>query len=321
MSLNPPPRFLSAIQPSGQLHLGNYFGAIASHVANDGLYFIADYHALTTLRHAATLRKNRWEAAATYLAAGLNPIRSTLFVQSTVPETTELMWLLTTVSGVGLLERCPAYKEKRISGQSAEAGLLMYPVLMAADILLYDADRVPVGRDQLPHLDVVSDLAHSFNARYGPVFRVPEPIVGEAPVVPGIDGLKMSKSRGNTIPVTASPDEIAARVKSVKTDSTPLGSPLDPDTCTLFALYRLAAPPAAVAEMETKYRTGAIGYGGAKKALTEALVERFAPLREEYRRLEADPGYVDLTLAEGAMRARLIAREVLNRARFACGID
>src|SRR5271163_2867186 len=240
-------RILSGIQPSGALHIGNYFGALKQFIdlqnANDAYYFVADYHALTSVRNAPQLRAYTFDVMVTMLSLGLNPDKTTLFVQSDVPETTELAWLLSTVTPMGWLEKCVSYKDKVEQGLSAEHGLFAYPVLQAADILLYDADVVPVGQDQKQHLEITRDIAERFNHVFGggePVFRLPKPyILDGVAVVPGVDGRKMSKSYNNTIEIFDDPATIRKKCKKIVTDSTPVEAPKDPDTCPLFSLYRL----------------------------------------------------------------------------------
>src|SRR5947209_2311196 len=256
-------RVLSGIQPSGALHIGNYFGAIRQYVAlqeaNDAFYFVADYHALTSVRDAAKLRNYVFDVMADLLALGLDPERATLFVQSDVPETTELAWLLTTVTPMGWLEKAVSYKDKVQQGLPADHGLFAYPVLQAADILLYDADVVPVGQDQKQHLEITRDIAERFNNVYGEVFRLPEPYILDAvAVVPGLDGRKMSKSYNNTIEIFDPPEVIRKKCKKIVTDSTPVEEPKDPDSDNLFQLFKLFAPPDEVAEVEGRYRAGGI---------------------------------------------------------------
>src|SRR5271155_2861498 len=254
-------RILSGIQPSGALHIGNYFGALKQFIdlqqANDAYYFVADYHALTSVRDAAALRAFTFDVFVTMLALGLDPDKATLFVQSDVPETTELAWLLSTVTPMGWLEKCVSYKDKIQQGLPAEHGLFAYPVLQAADILLYDADLVPVGQDQKQHLEVTRDIAERFNRVYGggqDVFRLPKPhILESVAVVPGLDGRKMSKSYNNTIDIFDDPATIRKKAKKIVTDSTPVEAPKIPDTCPLFNLFRLFASPALIAEVERRY--------------------------------------------------------------------
>lgn len=316
-------RHLSGIQPSGLLHLGNYFGAIRQHIEqqDDAYYFIANYHALTTVFDAEQLRANTFDAAATYLALGLDPDRATLFRQSDIPEVTELAWLLATVTGMGLLEKAVSYKDKKERGLQATVGLFTYPLLMAADILIYDSDMVPVGSDQVQHVELTRDFATKFNERYGETFKLPSYKLGTPVPVPGIDGQKMSKSYGNHIPIFAEGKALKKLVMAIETDSAALEDAKDPDTCNVVALYKLFASPDAVAEMEANYRAGGYGYGHAKLALLEAINEHFAEARERRRHLIAHPEIVEEALDKGAQRARAVARDVLGRARRNCGVD
>lgn len=316
-------RFLSGVQPSGELHLGNYFGAMRAHIANqdDAYYFIADYHALTSLRDAPTLRQNVKHIAASYLALGLDPERAVLYRQSDVPEVTELMWLLSTVTGMGLLERAHSYKDKVNNGIKPTMGLFTYPVLMAADILAFDADVVPVGSDQLQHLEMTRDMATSFNAVYGEVFKLPRFVLGTPVPVPGDDGRKMSKSYGNTIPIFLRGKALKSKVMGIKTDSTPLEDAKDTSTCSVFALYSLIADAAQIEQMKANYAGGGYGYGHAKKALLELIKAHFAEAYTRYDALMADETMLEEILLAGAEKARAQARAVLNRARLACGLD
>ncbi len=316
-------RYLSGIQPSGLLHLGNYFGAIRVHVQNqdDAFYFIANYHALTSVQDRDQLRRNTFDVAATYLACGLDPARSVLYRQSDVPEVCELMWLLMTVTGAGLLEKGVSFKDKKARGLSGSAGLLTYPVLQAADILSVDADVVPVGSDQVQHIEFCRDMASSFNHIYGDVFKLPEYELGTPVPVPGIDGQKMSKSYDNHIPILMRGKALKKRVMAIKTDSTPVEDPKDPDTCTVFQIYSLMATPEEKAEMAAAYRAGGYGYGHAKLALLDKLNQTFGPIRERYDELERNPDQVEAVLQQGATTARAIVREITDRARAACGID
>jgi tryptophanyl-tRNA synthetase len=315
-------RHLSGIQPSGQLHLGNYFGAIRQHVAHqdDGFYFIANYHALTTLHDAAALRANTVDVATTYLACGLDPSRAVLFRQSDVPEVTELTWLLETVTPMGLLERAVSYKDKVAKGLSASVGLFTYPALMAADILAYRSQVVPVGPDQVQHVEMTRDMAGAFNRTFGEVFVVPEHRLGTEVVVPGIDGTKMSKSYGNHIPIFASGKELSKLVMSIKTSSAGVEDPKDPETCTVFQIYALMASEAERAELAARYRAGGMGYGEAKKTLLAKIEETFAPMRARREALVRNPAQVEDVLRDGARKARAIAREVTDAARAACGL-
>lgn len=321
-------RVLSGIQPSGALHIGNYFGAIRQYIAlqegNDAFYFVADYHALTSVRDAAKLRQYVFDVIVDLLSLGIDPARATLFVQSDVPETTELAWLLTSVTPMGWLEKCVSYKDKVQQGIPAEHGLFAYPVLQAADILLYDADVVPVGQDQKQHLEITRDVAERFNHVYGgggEVFRLPKPYILDAvSVVPGTDGRKMSKSYNNTIEIFDDPATIRKKCKKIVTDSTPVEAPKNPDTCSLFALYRLVAPADELADVERRYREGGIGYGEMKTRLAEAIIATFAPARERRADLVAHPERVAEVRANAAERARKTARTILDRARAACGL-
>jgi tryptophanyl-tRNA synthetase len=318
-------RVLSGIQPSGALHIGNYFGAIRQYIAmqegNEAYYFVANYHALTSVRDAALLRKYTFDVLVDLLALGLDPEKATLFVQSDVPETVELAWLLTTVTPMGWLEKAVSYKDKVAQGIPAEHGLFAYPILQAADILLYDADKVPVGQDQKQHLEITRDVAERFNNTYGDVFKLPEAwILPQVAVVPGIDGRKMSKSYDNTIEIFEEPKAIEKKVKRIVTDSTPVEAPKDPDACNLFQLFTLFAPADEATELDGRYRRGGVGYGEVKKRLAVMIAERFAEARERRRELVADPVRVEEVRRAGAERARKTAAIVLERAREACGV-
>ncbi len=329
----PPPRptrALSGIQPTGRFHWGNYFGAIRQYIdlqpgahqaADEAYYFIADLHALTTVREPARLRALVHDAAVDLVSLGLDPDRAVLFVQSDVPEVTELTWLLMTVCPMGLLERCHAYKDKKARGLPADAGLFTYPVLMSADILAYDATVVPVGEDQVQHIEVCRDLAGTFNHLYGDVFTLPKPRLVEGGArVPGLDGQKMSKSYDNTIEVFEDPAAQKKKIMRITTDSRPMEAPKNPDEDHLFALYALVAPEADRLKMAELYRRGGFGYGEVKKALVEAAGQFFAEARARRAALEADPERVEAILAAGAARARAKAGAVLERARRACGL-
>lgn len=319
-------RVLSGIQPTGRFHWGNYFGAIRQYIALQGneqsFYFIADLHALTTLRNPDELRRNVHDAALDLLALGLDPARATLFRQSDVPEVTELTWLLMTITQMHLLDKCHAYKDKKAKGLAADAGLFTYPVLMAADILIYDSTLVPVGADQIQHVEVTRDLAQRFNATYSESLQLPQPYVLDVTAkVPGTDGEKMSKSYNNTIPIFETPKALRKKIMSIRTDSTPLEEPKDPDTCAVFDLYRLFATETQQAALADRYRAGGMGYGEAKQALYDASMAYFADAFERRARLEADPDTVENILKEGARRARRKAQEVLERVRTACGLS
>ena len=319
-------RILSGIQPSGKLHLGNYFGmmqpALQLQERGEAYLFIANYHALTTVSDPVRLREDTFDVALDFLACGLDPKRTVFFRQSDVPEVTELTWLLSTLTPMGLLERCHSYKDKLAKGIAPSHGLFSYPVLMAADILLYQSNLVPVGRDQKQHVEVTRDIATKFNNQYGPVFAIPEPsIQEEVAVVPGIDGQKMSKSYGNTVELFGDLKDTKARIMRVVTDSTPLEQPKNPDTCNVFALYKLFATPAEREELAARYRAGNFGYGTAKKALFEKFEATFAPLRQKRAELAASRDYVESVLQDGAARARAEARKTLTAARKAMGIE
>ena len=318
-------RILTGIQPTGILHLGNYFGALRPAVAlqheGEAFYFIADYHALTTVHNAASLRAYNQGVALDFLACGLDPARACFFLQSDVPQVTELAWILSTVTPMGLLERCVSYKDKIERGLPASHGLFAYPVLMAADILLYDSDVVPVGRDQKQHLEVTRDIVVKFNEAYGNVFKLPESRIQEqTAVMPGLDGQKMSKSYENTIEIFAEEKVLRKKVMSLQTDSTPVDQPKPLENSTILALYRLVAAPADIARMEDEFRTGGVGYGDFKKRLFEAIWTYFAPMRQRRAEILAEPGYVDDVLAHGARQARAAASHVMQRVRAAVGL-
>lgn len=318
-------RVLSGIQPSGQLHLGNYFGSIRPNLeeiarADSAVYFIADLHALTSLQNAEQLRQCRLDAALDLLACGFDPARAMLFYQSAVPEHTQLLWLLSTVSPMGLLERAVSYKEKVEKGIAASVGLFAYPVLQAADILLYHADRVPVGKDQKQHIEIARDIAGKFNAAYGETFTVPEAIIPPAAaVVPGTDGQKMSKSYGNTIPLFAEEAALRRAILGITTDSRGAREPKDPDTCIVYQIHKLFLSGAEAEALAAEYRAG-LPYSDAKKRLLAATLETFAPMRSAREKLVRDPKAVEMILAEGARRARSIAAETLARAFQAVGL-
>jgi tryptophanyl-tRNA synthetase len=318
-------RVLSGIQPTGRPHWGNFFGAIAQYIelqqANDGFYFIADLHALTTIRDAKTLRQNSLDAALDLLALGLDPARATLFVQSAVPEVTELTWILMTGTPMGLLERCHAYKEKKAKGLTADAGLFTYPVLMAADILAYDSQLVPVGQDQVQHIEVCRDIAGVFNHQFGDTFVLPKAKTLEhGAKVPGTDGQKMSKSYDNTLPLFGDVKAIRKQIMRIVTDSRAMEESKEPDDDHLFQLFRLFADPDRVEEMAAMYRRGGFGYGEVKKAVADASEAYFADARTKRAELEQNLDYVHEVLAKGARRAREVAAGVVSRAKAACGL-
>ncbi len=321
-------RFLTGLQPSGQLHIGNYFGAIQPAVQlqeqGEGFYFIANYHAMTTMESAAKLRENTRGLAVDFLACGLDPKKSVFFAQSAVPEVNELAWILSTVCPMGLLERCHSYKEKMAKGFAASHALFAYPALMAADILLYNSDAVPVGKDQKQHLEVTRDLAGKMNDTFGEeLFKLPEPIISEVTaVVPGLDGQKMSKSYGNTLPIFGEEKALRKLInKKVVTDATPLEAPKPTEGSIILALYKLFASPEQYADMVARHRAGGVGYGQFKKELFEAYWEFFRPARERREQILAHPEYVDEVLTQGAARAREEAAATLSRVRKAVGLE
>jgi tryptophanyl-tRNA synthetase len=318
-------RILSGIQPSGTLHLGNYFGmmkpSIELQYRGEAFYFIADLHALTSVRDAGELSENIRSVAIDFLACGLDPRRACFFRQSQVPAVTELAWILSTLTPMGLLERCHSYKDKLGRGIAPSHGLFAYPVLMAADILIYDSDVVPVGRDQKQHIEVTRDLVIKFNETYGPTLKLPEPSIrDDAAVVPGLDGEKMSKSYGNAIGIFEGESAMRKKIMSVKTDSTPVEAPKAVENSTILALYKLVADPADYAQMESDFRAGGVGYGDFKKRLFSALWEYFAPMRERRDEILDDPGYVETVLRDGRERANQVAEEVISRVRSATGL-
>lgn len=320
-------RSLSGIQPSGILHLGNYFGAMKQFIDTqnsgeyDGFYFIADYHSLTSLTDPKALKDNTYNIVLDYLALGLDPKKSTIFLQSDVPEHTELSWLLSNVTPVGLLERGHSYKDKIAKGISPNTGLLTYPVLMAADILMYDTDVVPVGKDQKQHLEFARDIAMKFNQQYNvDLFKLPEPLIlDDSAIVPGTDGQKMSKSYGNTINMFASKKELKKQVMSIVTDSTPLEDPKDSNN-NVAKLYALFASIEKQNEMKEKFLAGNYGYGHAKTEVLNAILEYFGEARERREELAKDTDYINEVLYEGGKKARAIAQEKIMKAKEAVGI-
>jgi len=318
-------RILSGIQPSGTLHLGNYFGmmrpAIELQDQGDALYFIADYHALTTVRNAADLSENIRNVAIDFLACGLDPQKACFFRQSHVPAVTELSWILSVLTPMGLLERCHSYKDKLAKGFIPSHGLFAYPVLMAADILIYDSDLVPVGKDQKQHIEVARDLVIKFNEAYGDTLKLPEPSIREeAAVVPGVDGEKMSKSYGNTIGMFEEEKPLRKKIMKLETDCTPVEAPKPTENSTILALYKLVASGADYEQMVADFQKGGVGYGDFKKRLFEAIWTYFAPMRARRAEILADPGYVDRVLKEGAEKANAIATPVMQRVRKAVGL-
>ena len=318
-------RILSGVQSSGTLHIGNYFGmmrpSLSLQEGNDCFYFIANYHALTQLPDPALLRQRTFDVAVDFLACGLNPDTTVFFRQSDVIEVQELTWILSCLTPVGLLERCHSYKDKLARGMEANHGLFTYPVLMAADILLYNSQLVPVGKDQKQHLEVTRDIAIRFNNRYGDILTVPEAMIQEdVAVIPGLDGQKMSKSYDNTIEIFGEGKPIRQKFMKIITDSTPMEEPKNPDTCNVFALYKLMATPEEQAELRQRYLAGNMGYGHAKQALFDKYSEFFAPMRERRKQLLEKPQLVEDVLQDGAARARKVAQQTLQRVRQAVGL-
>ncbi len=319
-------RILSGIQPSGKLHIGNYFGmmkpAIELQEQGEAYLFIANYHAMTTVQDPAALRSMTMDVALDFLACGIDPNKTAFYRQSDVPEVHELAWLLSTLTPMGLLERCHSYKDKVAKGMAASHGLFAYPVLMAADILAVNSNVVPVGRDQKQHVEVTRDLAIRFNNAFGEVFTIPEPSIREdVAVVPGVDGQKMSKSYGNTLEIFNEGKPLKKRVMKILTDSKELEDAKDPDTCNVYALYTLFASAEEQAELAECYRAGGMGYGHAKTALLEKMNEHFGPMREKRTELSADMDYVNDVLRQGAEKASVLARETLKNARQAVGLE
>ena len=318
-------RILSGIQPSGKLHIGNYFGAMRQHLelqtANEGFYFIADYHALTSSPDPAELKASSLDVTADYIALGLDTDKTVFWRQSDVPEVTELAWILSCITPMGLLQRCTSYKDKVAQGLSPNHGLFAYPVLQAADILIYDSDLVPVGADQKQHIEVTRDIAVRFNNKFGKILTVPkEHIIESVAVVPGIDGQKMSKSYDNTIEIFEPEKQLTKKVMRIVTDSTPIEEPKDPEKCNVFALLKLVAAPDELAEWDQKYRSGGLGYGTVKKRLAELLIEYLKPYRQKRAELENNLDFVEQVLRNGAERASAVARQTLERVRSAVGL-
>lgn len=318
-------RVLSGIQPSGRLHIGNYFGAMHQHLKlqeqHECFYFIADYHALTSNPSAAEIADYTLNVALDYLALGLDTEKTIFWRQSDLPEVTELTWILSCITPMGLLQRCTSYKDKIAQGMSPNHGLFAYPVLQAADILIFNSELVPVGADQKQHIEVTRDIAGYFNNTYGETFVLPkEQIIEDVAIVPGIDGRKMSKSYDNTIEMFEGEKAIKKKIMRMVTDSTPVEEPKDPDKCNVFALLKLFASAGELAEWEQKYRKGGMGYGEAKKRLAELVIDYFKPYREKRAKLETDIETVKQILAKGASRARAVGTETLQKVREAIGL-
>jgi len=318
-------RVLSGIQPSGRLHIGNFFGAMSHQLKlqaeNECFYFIADYHALTSNPSPDEIAQNILDVAIDYIALGLDTDKTVFWRQSDVPEVTELTWLLSCITPMGLLQRCTSYKDKVSQGFSPNHGLFAYPVLQAADILIFNSEIVPVGADQKQHIEVARDIAIKFNSTYGEILTLPEDyIIESVAVVPGLDGRKMSKSYGNAIEIFEPEDSIEKKIMRIVTDSTSVEEPKDPDKCNVFALLKLLASPDELAEWENRYRSGGMGYGQVKKRLAELMIEYFRPFRKKRTELENNIDYVKKMLADGARRAKAVAAETLARARNAVGL-
>ena len=319
-------RILTGIQPSGKLHIGNYFGAMLPAVQlqdkGEAFYFIADYHAMTSMSDADTLRSNIQDLAIDLLACGLDPAKATIFRQSDVPEVNELAWVLSTVCPMGLLERAHSYKDKVAKGLSPNHALFAYPTLMAADILLYDAELVPVGKDQKQHLEMTRDLAGKINDRFGEgTLTIPEAqIADHTAVVPGLDGQKMSKSYNNTIPLAGSKKAIRKSIMRIVTDSTPVEDPKATDGSTVIALYKLFADDQALQQMIADHQAGGFGYGDFKQRVFDAYWEYFSQVREKRESLENNLDYVNEVIAQGAQKARVESTKVLDRVRKAVGL-
>jgi tryptophanyl-tRNA synthetase len=317
---------VSGIQPSGNLHLGNYFGAVQQFIqfideGHECYYFLANYHALTSTRDGRRLLQLTRSTAADYLALGLDPDRCSIYVQSDLPEVCELQWILTTVTPMGVLERCHAYKDKVQQGLPADHGLFSYPVLMAADILIVRSNRVPVGQDQKQHVEVTRDIAAYFNNSYGNLLTIPEPYIPESvATVPGRDGRKMSKSYNNTIELFAKEEDVRQQIFSIVTDSASVAEPKDPDRSVLYAILKLFCDAEAQANWENRFRSGGLGYREMKQAIFDRFMERFESMRARRQQLEGQPEYVDAVLQRGVEQARKIALPLLREVREAVGI-
>src|SRR4051812_14877515 len=317
-------RILSGVQPTGKLHLGNYFGAVRQHIAlqdeGECFYFIADYHSMTTVTDAAQRRQLVHDVALDCLALGLDPARATFYRQSDVPEVTELAWMLSSVTNMGLLERATSFKDKIAKGIEPSVGLFNYPVLMAADIIIYRSHLVPVGKDQVQHLEMTRDMAGRFNRTYGDIFPLPDAyLVPLGALVPGTDGQKMSKSYNNTIEIFAEGKPLKKSVMAIVTDSTPVDAPKDPDKDTVLALYSLFATAEERDAFAQRYRAGGMGYGEAKQMLLAKIDEHFGPFRDKRKQLAADPAKVEAVLRDGATKARAEARATMKLVRDAAG--
>ncbi|MBL4701812.1 MAG: tryptophan--tRNA ligase [Phycisphaeraceae bacterium] len=320
-------RILSGLQPTGQLHLGNYAGAIRQFVDMQGEYeifvFVASYHALTSTRDPEALRENIQQVVIDYLAFGLDPKQANIYLQHDVPQVTELAWLLSCVCPKHMMDKATSYKDKTAKGLAASIGLYTYPILQAADILSVDPDLVPVGEDQIQHIEITRDIAQKFNHQYGEVFKVPAHRVRtDAGVLPGIDGEKMSKSYGNTIDPFLPEKKLRKLINKIVTDSTPMEDAKNPDTCTVYKIFKALAgvEDQRTIDLAARYRGSGMGYGEAKKSLAELVLDHFGPARQKREQLIADPGYVQKILADGAAAAREKVSDVTSRARKAVGL-
>lgn len=318
-------RVLSGIQPTGIIHLGNYFGAMVQYLElqkkNESFIFIANYHALTTIKDPEILKNNTFNIAALYLAIGLDPEKVNLFKQSDIPEVCELTWILSTLTPMGLLERCHSYKDKTAKGVAPDHGLFAYPVLMSSDILIYKSDIVPVGKDQKQHVEVARDIALKFNNLYGDILTIPDAQINkETAVIPGIDGLKMSKTYENCIYPFESEKDIKKQVMKIVTDSKALEEPKDPDSCNVFSIYKLFASPEEIAKMRENYLNGGYGYGHAKKELLEKILAHFEPAKKRYNELLNNRDYVEEIFRKGAEKARNLASQTIKEVREATGL-
>ena len=318
-------RVLSGIQPSGRLHIGNYFGAMRQHLQlqaeHEGFYFIADFHALTSNPSPDDIARHTLDVAADYIALGLDTEKTVFWRQSDVPQVTELAWILSCVTPLGLLQRCVSFKDKVAQGISPNLGLFAYPVLQAADILIFNSELVPVGADQKQHIEVTRDIAIRFNNAYGQILTIPqEHIIESVAVVPGINGQKMSKTYNNTIEIFEPEKSVKKKIMKIVTDSTPVEEPKDPEKCNVFALLKLVASPEELTQWENRYHSGGMGYGQAKKRLAELIIDYFKPYRKKRAELENNIDYVREVLEKGAQRAKAVAAKTLAQVRKAVGL-
>src|SRR3989344_3846579 len=314
---------LSGVKPTGKVHIGNYFGAMKQFVDLQNQYqcliFIADYHALTTVKNASLLKQNILEIAIDYLAIGLDPIKSIIFKQSDVPEVTELTWIFNCLTSMSYLKRAHAFKDAAAKKKTINMGLFDYPVLMAADILIYDADLVPVGQDQKQHIEMAIETANKFNHTYGNLFKIPKPLILKNNVIPGLDGRKMSKSYQNTIELFESDLDIKKKIMSIKTDSKDIKARKDPEKCNIFALHQIFSEK-IIEELKKRYLNGSIGYQESKEILIKNIIDKIAPLREKREDIKKDKNYILGILEEGAKKAREKAKRKINLAKELVGI-